>query len=83
MPLTVEATYENGTLKLAQPLPLKEHEKLQVTIHVPVTTVKTPAEIQAALDAVQRSYGLLGWTSDAETVRRVALDPEFGIEESP
>ena len=31
-PLVVEATYENGTLKLAQPLPLKEHEKVRVTI---------------------------------------------------
>jgi predicted DNA-binding antitoxin AbrB/MazE fold protein len=32
MTLTVEATYENGTLKLAGPLPLKEHEKVRVTV---------------------------------------------------
>jgi hypothetical protein len=31
---------------------------------------------------VRRAYGLLGWTGDAETVRRVALDPEFGVLES-
>ena len=45
MTLIVEATYENGTLKLAQPLPLREHEKVHVT-------VQRPADIQAALDAV-------------------------------
>ena len=33
MALVVEAIYENGVLKLAQPLPLKEHEKVRVTIH--------------------------------------------------
>ena len=32
MPLTVEAVYENGVLKPAQPLPLQEHEKVRVTV---------------------------------------------------
>jgi predicted DNA-binding antitoxin AbrB/MazE fold protein len=32
MTLTVEAIYENGVLKPAQPLPFKEHEKVQVTV---------------------------------------------------
>jgi predicted DNA-binding antitoxin AbrB/MazE fold protein len=32
MALTVEAVYENGVLKLAEPLPLKEHEKVSVTV---------------------------------------------------
>lgn len=76
MVLTVEATYENGLLKPAQALPLREHEKVEITI-------RTPAAIQAAVDAVRRSYGLIGWTGDAETVRRLALDPEFGVEEAP
>ena len=76
MTITIEATYENGVLKPAQPLPLKEHEKVEIVI-------RTPAEIQAAVEAVRRSYGLIGWTGDAETVQRIALDPEFGIEESP
>jgi predicted DNA-binding antitoxin AbrB/MazE fold protein len=34
MALTVEAVYENGVLKPAQPLPLKEHERVQVTVQV-------------------------------------------------
>jgi predicted DNA-binding antitoxin AbrB/MazE fold protein len=69
MAITVEATYENGTLKLAQPLPLKEHEKVQVTIHTAVSRVRATS-------------GLIGWKGDAETVRRIALDPEFGVEEA-
>lgn len=32
MALTVEAVYENGVLKPAGPLPLKEHEKVRVTV---------------------------------------------------
>jgi predicted DNA-binding antitoxin AbrB/MazE fold protein len=32
MSITVEAIYENGVLKPAQPLPLREHEKVQVTV---------------------------------------------------
>ncbi len=70
MMLTVEAIYENGVLKPAQPLPLKEHEKVQVTIEG-----KTSPIMQAA--------GIMGWTGDAETLERIALDPEFLPEEAP
>ena len=32
MSYVVEATYENGVLKLDQPLPLKDREKVRVTV---------------------------------------------------
>ena len=35
MTLTVEAIYENGVLKPLQPLPLKEHEKVRITVERP------------------------------------------------
>jgi predicted DNA-binding antitoxin AbrB/MazE fold protein len=76
MAITVEAVYENGVLKPAQPLPLQENERVRLSIH-------TSADIENALDAVQRSYGLLHWTGDVEDLRRVAEDDEFGILESP
>jgi predicted DNA-binding antitoxin AbrB/MazE fold protein len=76
MPLTFEATYENGVLKPHRPLPLKEQEKVLVT-------VDTPEDVHKALDAVERSYGVLRWTGDVQTLRRVAEDDEFGILESP
>jgi predicted DNA-binding antitoxin AbrB/MazE fold protein len=37
MALTVEAVYENGVLKPAEPLPLKEHEAVRVTVE-PILT---------------------------------------------
>jgi predicted DNA-binding antitoxin AbrB/MazE fold protein len=70
MAIVVEATYENGVLRPAQPLPLAEHEKVQITV-------------DTAVNPVRASFGLLGWTGDAETVQRVAMDPEFSIEECP
>jgi len=70
MAIVVEATYENGVLRPAQPLALGEHEKVQITIHTAVSRVRATA-------------GLLGWKGDVETLRRVAMDPEFGIEECP
>ncbi len=69
MSLVVEATYENGMLKLERPLPLDEHEKVRVTVE--------PSQRWA-----ERTYGMLRWTGDPETLRRVAEDPEFGIREA-
>ena len=68
--LTIDATYENGMLKPDRPLPLAEQQRVQVSI-------------QAVVDPVLASAGMFGWTGDTETLERVALDPEFGIRESP
>ncbi len=70
MAIVVDAIYENGVLKPAEPLPLAEHEKVQITVNT-------------ALSRVRATAGLLGWKGDAETVERIALDPEFGLEECP
>lgn len=70
MSIVVEATYENGVLKPEKPLPLADREKVQITVHTAVSRVRA-------------TYGLLGWSGDAETIQRVALDPEFSIEECP
>ena len=73
MALTVEAIYENGALKPVQPLPLiEEGARVWLTLHIP-----------AEGNRAQQAYGIIGWTGDAETVRRVALEPEFGILDSP
>ena len=70
MGMVVEATYEDGVLKPERPLPLGEHEKVQITVHTAVNRVRATA-------------GLLGWKEDAETVERIALAPKLGIEERP
>jgi predicted DNA-binding antitoxin AbrB/MazE fold protein len=64
MVLTVEATYENGVLKPAQPLPLREHEKVQVIV-------------KPAMSRVRQTAGLIGWTGTQEEADYVALSPEL------
>ena len=70
MTITVEATYENGVLKPAEPLLLKEHETVRITI-------------ESASSALVAAYGIMGWRGDAQTLERIALDPEFLPEEAP
>jgi len=64
MVLIVEATYENGTLKLERPLPLKEHERVRVTVHV-------------GMSRARQTAGLMGWTGSKELADRFAMDPEL------
>ena len=68
MAITVEAVYEDGVLKPAQPLPLKEHEKVQVTV-------------KAAASRVRQTAGLIGWTGSQEDADFVAMSPELDPQE--
>jgi predicted DNA-binding antitoxin AbrB/MazE fold protein len=70
MTLTVEAIYENGVLKLKQPLPLKEHEAVRVTI-------------QHTSNWVRETYGICGWTGSADEAERFASDPELDFPPPP
>ncbi len=70
MPLTVEAIYENGVLKPAQPLPLKEHERVRITVEAP------PPDILQA-------QGILGWKGTSEELAPFALDPGFEYPPEP
>ncbi len=69
MSMTVEATYENGILKLIQPLPLDEHERVRVTI-------------ERKRNPVQETYGMFGWTGDHETLEYLASDSDLDPHES-
>ncbi|HEV3343659.1 MAG TPA: hypothetical protein VG125_25025 [Pirellulales bacterium] len=62
-------------LKPASPLPLKEPAKVFATVESqeqPQTVTSEEAE-----RIVRRSQGMLRWTGDVETLRRIAEDPEF------
>jgi predicted DNA-binding antitoxin AbrB/MazE fold protein len=63
MTLTIQATYENGVLKPAEPLPLQEHEQVQVIV------VRKPR-------LAEQTYGLIGWKGDADTFERVLAEAE-------
>lgn len=64
MTLTVEAVYENGVLKPVQPLPLKEHERVQIIVHPRATNLAD-------------SYGIMGFQGTAEEADYFAMDPEL------
>jgi predicted DNA-binding antitoxin AbrB/MazE fold protein len=63
MTITVQATYENGVLKPAQPLPLNEREQVQVTIQRPA-------------GGADRTFGMIGWTGDADAFERLFQESE-------
>ena len=66
MTLTVEAVYENGVLKPDRALPLKEQERVRITI-------------EPELSWAERTAGLLQWQGDFDDLRRIVEDDEFGI----
>ena len=68
MTLTIEAVYENGVLKPTEPLPLKEHETVRVTLDFQTSPLVA-------------AYGILGWTGSNEDLERLALDSEFDPQE--
>ncbi len=72
MSITFEAVYEDGVLKPAAPLPLKEHDKVRLILE----------REDEAVRRVRESYGRLRWVGDPEVLRRLAEDPEFGSLES-
>jgi predicted DNA-binding antitoxin AbrB/MazE fold protein len=63
------AVYENGVLRLSEPLPWQDGAR----VHVTVSSVDSP---------IIEAYGMMGWTGDAETIERIALHPEFLPEEA-
>jgi len=69
MPITVEATYENGVLKPAERFRSRR-------------TKRCGLPLRAELNWVERTAGILKWTGDPEVFRRIVEDPEFSILEA-
>jgi hypothetical protein len=76
MAITVEAVYENGNLKLSQPLPLEEHERVQVT-------VQRLAEIPPAIVLDRRGPGPVPWTGSLEDLDYLIEDADNDPLEGP
>jgi predicted DNA-binding antitoxin AbrB/MazE fold protein len=62
--LRLEAVYEHGTLKLPHELPLKEGQRVLITIQ--------PS------NAAERLYGAVPWAGDPEELHRFLDDPDEG-----
>jgi predicted DNA-binding antitoxin AbrB/MazE fold protein len=70
MILTVEAVYENGVLKPLQPLPLKDQERVQLTVEIKRSWVEETA-------------GLLSFPGTVEEADYFAMDPELDYPPPP
>lgn len=70
MSFEIEAIYEHGVLKPVKPLPLEEHQRVTILV-------------QDKRSIASSTYGIIGWKGDADVVGKIALDPEFGVAESP
>jgi predicted DNA-binding antitoxin AbrB/MazE fold protein len=64
MAYTIEDTYENGVLKLKEPLPLMDYEQVRITNHPPVRNLAD-------------CYGIMGFTGTTEEADYVVKDPEL------
>jgi len=71
-PLVVEATFEDGVLKPAEPLPLKQHDKVRLTV-----------EELAAVTPVRAGFGLLRWTGAIEDLDSLIEDVDNDPLEGP
>ncbi|HTU88530.1 MAG TPA: antitoxin family protein [Gemmataceae bacterium] len=63
MALTIEAVYEHGVLKPIQPLPLREREKVRITV-------------EQGDSPLLRAYGILGWTGTHEELEQILAEAE-------
>ena len=71
--LDTSAVYENGTLNFGRLLPIKEGERIRVTLHV------APEQVdRARLFAPRPASGI-----DRTILEKIAMDPELGVDECP
>jgi predicted DNA-binding antitoxin AbrB/MazE fold protein len=70
MALTIDAVYENGVLRPLQPLPLREHEKVSLTI-------------QPAVSPARRTAAMLPWTGSLADLDYLIEDVENDPLEGP
>ena len=68
MAITVEAVYENGVLRLSEPLPWKDGERVRVA----VSSLDSP---------LLKAYGIMGFKGTAEEAEYFATHPDLLPEE--
>jgi predicted DNA-binding antitoxin AbrB/MazE fold protein len=68
MSIEIEATYEGGILKPDHPLPLEELQRVKLVVEQDVTRARA-------------SYGTIGWKGDLGILRKIAIEPEYGVQE--
>jgi predicted DNA-binding antitoxin AbrB/MazE fold protein len=65
-----KAVYQNGVLRLKEPMPLTEGEEVRVTVHI-------------GPGWADRTYGMMGWTGDPAILEYIAESPDLDLGEEP
>jgi predicted DNA-binding antitoxin AbrB/MazE fold protein len=68
MAITVEAIYENGVLRLLQPLPWKDGDRVRID----VSSLDSP---------LLKAYGIMAFKGTAEEAEYFAMNPDLLPEE--
>ena len=64
-PLVVEAVYEEGVLKPAKPLPLKEHDEVRLTVEeLPAATELAALNLAKLFDDIEAEVGMFDGPPD-------------------
>jgi predicted DNA-binding antitoxin AbrB/MazE fold protein len=63
MVIVVEAIYENGVLRPAEPLPLGEQERVRVTV-------------ESQRSPTLQGYGIIGWKGTHEELEQILAEAE-------
>ena len=80
MTITVEATYENGMLRPAQQLPLREHETVEIQIRtsqgISEPTMASPADVrhQALQRLLAMNLPVADWDQMEQEIIRGAIE---------
>ena len=67
--MTVEAVYENGVLKPVKPLPLKDQERVEITV-------------RSGSNWVSETAGMIKWTRGHDALRQLADDVDLDPQEN-
>ena len=83
MSLTVQATYENGVLKPDRPLPLQEHERVQLTIQPQTSWVEqtygAPLRVATGISPVKQHRGSVAALRQAVASLDIAALAALGV----
>lgn len=75
MPITIDATYENGVLKPAEPLPLAEHAQVRVTVvEEPRSPGSEAATTGASREPIWERLARLAADAPAEELAKLPTD---------
>ena len=74
---------QNGVVVLADGVHLPEGQVVTVLAPTPMEDNEDQNSMQPRSSLARQTAGMIPWSGDVEMLERLAMDPEFGLAESP